>query len=288
VDIVSGRARDSRSKNKPKGIGSEVFESKRRTRLISTAVTLIIVFSLVVLGFCYSQGYFAGGNSASNGNGNNLNNNSNLNNGVSNAALIDALYSDYPNDEFTKSVNNTLREAGFNLDVFQGAEVTVDFLERLRSGYKLVILRMHSALSESNELYLFTAQPYSVGEYAQEQSYLLIKEAYASASSQPVFAVNWGFIKKLVAGRFSGTLVVAMGCDGANDPYLAKEFINQGAVGYIAFDGSVSLSHSDLATSYLVQALYLEKLPPEQAVNKANAEAGGDPAWGSILEYFPP
>jgi hypothetical protein len=288
VDNVSGCARDSHSKNIPKGTGREVFESKRRGRLISTAVTLVIIFSLIVLGVCYSEGYFAGSNSTSNGNGNNPNGNSNLNNSVSKAALIDALYSNYPNDEFTKSVNNTVQEAGLRLDVFQGAEVTVDFLEKLSSGYKLIILRMHSAMSDRNELYLFTAEPYAVGEYTQEQDFQLIKEAYASASSQPVFAVDWGFIERLVTGRFNGTLVVAMGCNGADDPFLAKEFINQGAIGYIGWNGLVSLSHSDMATLYLVQALYLNKLSPKQAVDKANAEAGEDPDLGSILKYCTP
>jgi hypothetical protein len=251
-------------------------------------VTLIIIFSLIVLGFCYSGGYFGGPNSTGNENGNNPNNNSNLNNSVSKAALIDALYSNYPNDEFTESVNNTLQEAGFKLDVFQGAEVTVDFLEKLSSGYKLIILRMHSAISKSNDLYLFTAEAYAVGKYTQEQNFQLVKEAYASESSQSVFAVNWGFIKRLVTGRFNGTLVVAMGCNGADDPFLAKEFINQGAIGYIGWKGPVSLSRSDMATLYLVQALYLNKLSPKQAVDKANAEAGEDPDLGSILEYCTP
>jgi len=269
------------AKNKPKGIRSEAFAYKKRVRIISV-VTFVIIFSLIIVVSYYLLGYFAGPKSTIEETEGNPSDNS------LRVALIDALFSSYPNEEFTRSVNKTLRQAGFEIDIYQGKEVTVDFLKRLTGGYKVVILRMHSALSTSNELYLFTAEPYSVGKYAQEQYFRLVKEAYPTEESQSVFAVNWGFIKRLMTGKFNGTLVIVMGCDGAVDPCMTQEFINQGAIGYVAWNGPVLLSHSDEAILYLIQALYMEGLPLEEAIEKTDSQIGEDPNWGAVLDYYVP
>jgi len=275
-------ARHQKVKNEPRGTKSEVSAYKKRVRIVSGVVTLIIVFSFIVVVSYYLVGYFTGSGSTINQTSGNLSGN------LLKAALIDALYSTHPNEEFTRSFNKSLLEAGFEVDIYQGRIVTVDFLKRLASGYKLIVLRMHSALSTNNELYLFTAESYSVEKYVQEQYFRLVKEAYPTEDSKSVFAVNWGFIKRLMTGKFNGTLVIAMGCDGAVDPLMAQEFINQGAIGYVAWNGSVVLSHSDEAILYLVQALYMEKLSLEETVGKTNNQIGKDPYWGTILEYYGP
>jgi uncharacterized membrane protein (DUF485 family) len=271
-----------RVKSKTEGMKKEIFRHKKRMRIVSTVFTFVIIFSLIAIVAYYSFGYLAGSNSAINHTGVNLSGNS------LRAALIDALYTSYPNLEFTKSVNKTLQEAGFRVDVYQGGEVTVDFLKKLQSGYRLIILRMHSALSTSNELYLFTAEPYYAEGYKQERYFRLVKEAYATEDSQPVFAVNWGFVKRCMTGKFEGALVIVMGCEGANDPQLFEEFVNQGAVGCVGWNGPVLLSHSDKAVLYLVEALYLRKLSLEQAVNDTNKCIGKDPLSDSVLESYVP
>lgn len=274
--------RHTRIKNKPKGIKRDVYAYKKRTRLISTVITCIIIFSLIALLSYYLTSYFAGSNPQTNENNGDLNDNS------LKAALIDALYSTHPNQEFTKSLNQTLREAGFEVDVFQGTQVTVDFLKKMPDGYKLIILRMHSALGTNNQLYLFTGELYSIGKYTQEQHLELVKQAYATDDSQSVFAVNWGFIKRCMTQKFNGTLVIAMGCDGTLDSWIIEEFINQGVVGYVAWTGPVLMSHTDKATLHLIQALYTEKLQLENAVEKTNSQVGEDPEWGAILDYYLP
>jgi len=172
-----------RSGKKPKGIKREVYADKKRMRRIYTVITFLIVISLIVLVSYYLTNYFFAPGSSTNENG------GNSGDGSLKAVLIDGLYTTLPNDEFTRLLSETLWEAGFEVDVFQGSEVTVDFLKSVSNGYKLVILRMHSALHD-DQLYLFTAEPYSVGKYTQEQQFQLVKEAYATEESQPVFAVN--------------------------------------------------------------------------------------------------
>jgi hypothetical protein len=134
---------------------------------------LLIILSVIIVVSYYVATYFVGSNSSTNENG------GGSGNGSLKAALIDGLYTTHPNDEFTRSLTETLREAGFEVDIFQGAEVTVDFLKTWSNGYKIVILRMHSVLHD-DQLYLFTAEPYSVGKYTQEQQFQIVKEAYAT------------------------------------------------------------------------------------------------------------
>lgn len=275
--------RNTGAKKKPKGTRSEVFAYKKRLRIISIVITFVVIFSLIaVVSYCLVS-HFVGPNSTI------YEPAGYLSDDAPRAALIDALCSNYPNEEFTRSVNKTLQEAGVRLDVYQGKEVTVEFLNRLKSGYKLIILRMHSALSTtSNELYLFTAEPFSPGKYVQELISKRVVEAYATDRSSSVFAVNWGFIKMFMTGKFNGALVVVMGCDGACDPWMTEEFINQGAIGYVAWTGQVLLSHSDKAILYLIQALYMEKLALEEAVENTNSQIGEDPGWGTVLDYYVP
>jgi len=276
-------ARNAGAKNKPKGIRSEVFAYKKRARIIFTVVTFVIIFCLIAVVSYYLVNYLLGSNSTIYETGGYLSDD------APRAALIDALYSNHPNDEFTRSVNKTLREAGVKVDVYQGKEVTVEFLNRLKGGYKLVILRMHSALSTtSNALYLFTAEPFFEGRYVQELNSKRVVEAFATNRSSSVFAVNWDFIKMFMTGKFDGALVVMMGCDGACDPWMTEEIINQGAIGYVAWNGKALLSHSDRAVLYLIQALYMENLPLEEAVEKTNSQIGEDPNWGSVLDCYVP
>ena len=268
------------AKKKPGGIRHEVYADKKRMRRISAIITLVIILSVVILLSYYLSTIFGGSGSSTNENGENFDNSLK-------AALIDALYATLPNDKFTNSLTETLQEAGFEVDVFQGTEVTVDFLKTVPNGYRLVILRMHSALL-ADQLYLFTAEPYSVGKYTQEQQFQIVKEAYATEDSQPVFAVNWGFIKRGMTGKFNNTLVIAMGCDGTRDPVMIQEFMNQDAVGYMSWNGPVLLSHSDAATVYLTKVLYLENLPAEEAIERTNNQVGPDPEHGTVLAYFAP
>jgi hypothetical protein len=275
---------------KPRGIKHEVAAYKRKMRTIYTLITFLLIVCVFIAVSVYFEGFFAGPElptestvaDSSKGMGGSVRNN------VPRAAVIDTLSNASLGGEFDDSVNRTLHEAGFGVDVYQGGQVTVDFLEKFSGGYKLVIFRVHSALAAKNELYIFTAEPYSSQKHLAEQSFLLVKEAYATESSQPVFAVNWGFVKRLMTGEFNGTLVVVMGCDGALDPLLSQEFVNQGAVGYIGWNGPVLLDHSDKAVQHFVDDLYVSKQPLKEAVNDTNTRVGPDPASGSLLECYVP
>ncbi len=210
----------------------------------------------------------------------------NTNGGFGRAALIDALYSNHPNDEFTDSINKTLKEAGIQLDVYKGEEVTVNLLENLKSGYKLIIFRMHSALSTEKQLNLFTAESYSVIKYVEEQFQQIVRTATAENNPHAIFTINCGFISRFMQGKLNGTLVIAMGCEGTLDPELIDTFLRLDAQAYIGWNGPVLLSHSDDAVTYLVQKIYIEKLSVIESVNETNRVIGEDSFNGTVLDYY--
>jgi len=277
---MSRLSRLAKAEKKPKRLKSEIYAYKRKMRIVSLVVTLVILASLIVLFSYYLLAYFGIFSSSKD------DDNGTSNNTLLKAALVDALYSDFPNDYFTSELNHTLQAAGYSVDVFQGTNVTVNFLKKLPTGYKLIVLRLHSALSKSGDLCFFTAEPYSVGAHTQEQQSRLVKEAYAREDSQSVFAVNWAFVRVFMEKELNGTLVVAMGCDGTLDEGVIREFKNQGAVGYVGWTGPVSLSHSDKAVLHFVRCLYERGMSFEQAVEDTNRVVGADPTWGARLECY--
>lgn len=205
------------------------------------------------------------------------------------AALVDALWVSVPDNLFTSELVDTLSQTGFSVDVYKGEKVTVDLLYSLPECYDLLVLRMHSAVhSETLGLYLFTAEPYSEEKYLSEQQHQLVKKAYTFNYLDPVFAVNWMFVKRCMPEKFANTTVIVMGCDGALDLKIAKEFFNQGANAYIAWNGSVLPSHSSKTTLQLLENLYIEKLPLQQAVEKTNKQVGPDPNSNSTLTLILP
>ncbi len=65
----------------------------------------------------------------------------------SKAAIIDQLYDLQPNPAFIEQTTQYLQDYGFEVDLYQGDAVTVDFYRKLPTyGYKLIIFRVHSGL----------------------------------------------------------------------------------------------------------------------------------------------
>jgi hypothetical protein len=208
--------------------------------------------------------------------------------GVVRAVVVDALSLDGLNASFVEEVMGVLEGEGFRVDAFSGSAVTVDSLKSLPGGYGVVLLRMHSAVAVNGEVYLFTGENYSSGKYVDERGFGLVRQCFPDEGNESVFGVNWGFVKRLMTGKFSGSVVVAMGCDSGVDEVLAEEFLGQGARAFVGWSGPVLLSHSDDAALALTRFLCAEKLSVEAAVEKVNALVGSDPSSGAVLKCFVP
>jgi hypothetical protein len=88
-------------------------------------------------------------------------------------------------------------------------------------------------------------------------------------------------------GTCKDALVIMMGCEGLNNTKMAQAFIEKGAKAYISWKGSVSAGHTDTATINLLQHIITEKQTIKQAIDNTMKEVGPDPAYNSLLTYYP-
>jgi hypothetical protein len=213
--------------------------------------------------------------------------------GPKTAVIVDQLSLTEPNPAFAEQARNVLELAGYLVDDFEGKEVTVEFYSGLPlRDYDLVILRVHSGLAAiwgemTDYVGLFTGEPYSETKYADAEDAGLVGAATYSRGGEAVFGVSPEFIASGMFGRFHGTTVIMMGCDGLKSDTTAQAFIDKGAKAVVGWSGRVSASHTDKATEHLLQHLLIERHTMRDAVALTMAEVGPDPEYDSTLLSYP-
>jgi len=208
------------------------------------------------------------------------------------AAIVDHLSLTYPNQTFIQTATNTLKQAGYTVDYYPGEKVTVEFYRNLPTHeYSLIILRVHSTTGGNPFVFLFTSEPYSESKYVYEQlTDRLGPVAYSFEEAQKgigYFGITPLFVKSNIKGKFASTVIIMMGCEGLKNTNMAEAFIEKGVKAYISWNGSISASHTDQATTILLQHLILEKQTIKQAIENTMKEVGPDPAYESLLIYYP-
>lgn len=227
------------------------------------------------------------------------------------AAIVDQLSLTFPNQDFVDKATDVLEGAGYAVDYYPGEAATVEFYRDVpRQDYELLVLRVHSALLKhltprpgassaaieravaalEDNVFLFTSDAYSDTQYLEEQTELrLVPVDYAE--HPPPFTGYFGiasdFVRSSMQGRFDGTTVILMGCDGLTFDATAAAFVDKGAGAVVGWDGAVSASHTDEATERLLHYLVVEKQTPSEAVARAMADVGPDPSYGSKLALYP-
>jgi hypothetical protein len=209
------------------------------------------------------------------------------------AAIVDHLSLKMPNETFVQVTATILTKANFTVDYFSGEKVTVNFYRNLPMGrYKLIILRVHSALDANGNppLALFTSEPLDSRKHVNEQLSGQVQGVMFTPytpGDKAYFGIMPNFIESCVKGQFQNSLIIAMGCDGLRYTDMAQAFIEKGAKAYIGWNASVSASHTDTATISLLRHLITEKQTIKQAVENTMKEAGPDPTYKSQLTYYP-
>ncbi len=205
------------------------------------------------------------------------------------AAIVDQLSLSQPNQTFIQTSINILETAGFTVDYYKGEEVTVEFYRKLPThGYSLIILRVHSAITVgSRSLGLFTSETYSKTKYVYEQLTDQLVGAKFLNEETVYFGISPLFVVHSTKGTFQNTTIIQMGCEGLAYATMAEAFIQKGAKVYISWSGDVLASHTDQATTGLLEHLVTEKQTIKQAVTETMKEIGPDPVDDSILLYYP-
>ena len=211
------------------------------------------------------------------------------------AAIIDQLYMLQPNQAFLDQVSGELEAYGFEVNLYQGDEVTVDLYQKLPSlGYQLIVFRAHSGFlvtPEGEQVYItwfFTSEPYSTSEHLIGQVTGQLAKARISENHPWVFAVGSKFVLESMEGDFNNTVIIMMGCNALEVVDLSLAFTEKGASTYLGWDYNVSLEYVDEATISLIQNLCTEGLTIEEAVAKVMADKGADPYYDAVLKYYPP
>jgi len=214
------------------------------------------------------------------------------------AAIVDQLYILEPNQDFIDQAKTYLQASGFDVDIYQGKQVSVSFYRQLpKHRYKLIIFRAHSGLMQrqedsqavvKEETYLFTGETYKTTKYVREQLTDQILPAKMVEDYPSVFAINSKFLLASMSGRFEDTAIIMMGCGTTYLSDMAGVFVLKGASTYIGWDSGVGIGYVDEATLLLVKNLCIEGLTVEEAIAETIAQEGADPSTGARLKYYPP
>ena len=209
------------------------------------------------------------------------------------AVIVDQLSSVQENDAFVTNVTKELETYGFEVDLCQGDNVTVDFYRHLAAhGYRLIIFRAHSGLLAENEVTqdrttLFTNEKYSQLSHYDDQLHDRLVMARVGEGYPMVFGIPPKFITESMDGRFNDAVVIMMGCSGLFVRDLAQAFVDKGASIYVGWNGSVELYYIDAATPYLLEQLCSGNLTIKEAVDRTMDIIGPDPEHKAELEYYP-
>jgi hypothetical protein len=269
-----------KNRKKPKGTKAEIRAYKKRLQYVAAIVTVAILVTIIAFSSFLIYSYL------------NPSPNQNTNSTTQlKTAIVDHLSLTVPNQTFIQTATNILETANYTVDYYPGEEVNVEFYRNLPThGYDLIVLRVHSTFSDESVV-LFTSERYSLNKYEYEQ---LIDRVGAVAYSREesekgiaYFGILPKFVKYSMKQTFDNTTIIMMGCDGLMYTPMAEAFVKKGAKVYIGWNGPVSASHTDQATTQLLQHLITEKQTIKQAVENTKNEVGPDPADGSILLYYP-
>ena len=210
------------------------------------------------------------------------------------ATIVDHLSLTFPNQTFIQTATTMLEQAGYTVDYHPGEEVTVEFYRNLPAGENnLIILRVHSALAineggqELGFVDLFSSELYSTTRYVSEQLTDQVSKCMFSTRGPAYFGISPPFVQRSMKGTFKNATIILMGCGGLAYTTLARAFIQRGAKTCIGWNGLVLASHTDRATTNLLQHLILEKQTIGQAVENTVNEVGADPTYRSLITYYP-
>ncbi len=209
------------------------------------------------------------------------------------AVIVDQLSLNHPNQTFIDLNIKILQDAGYTVDYVPGEKVTVEFFRNLPTyNYKIIILRVHVAESiEMQQTAFFTNEEYSESRYIVDQmSQTLGIAKYPDSNlsdDTTYFAISPRFIQNGMIGEFNDTAIIMMGCFSLKYPKMAEALITKGAGFCVGWNETVSASHTDWATSTLMEHLLVKNESVSQSVYNTMAEVGIDPDYYSGLSYYP-
>jgi hypothetical protein len=212
------------------------------------------------------------------------------------AAIVDQTALSQPNTEFTQEALAYLTTAGFEVDLFEGEEVSVEFYRTLPTmGYQWIIFRAHATndfldpAPPGEPVYLYTGERHDKARYTFEQltRQIMAGKVLYEEDSPSLFIIGPGFVRRSMEGRFDGTTILLGGCDSLSTTDMAEALVERGASVVIGWNGLVDLFHNDRTVLYLLRLLAVDKVPLDLAMTRTMLEIGPDPTYKSVLTWYP-
>ncbi|MGI0056832.1 MAG: hypothetical protein ACREAK_05605 [Nitrosarchaeum sp.] len=242
--------------------------------------------------------------------------------GVPKALILDQLYNEMPNEHFQNTAKEYLETAGYEVDIINTDDITVEFYKNLPTmDYKFVVVRSHGVADESNhnEVGLFTGEKYSTDSYILEQlsgtvkkgtplldltfkpsaqestnwiktdanQYELTSKVEIIDNSQDeFFVISSKFINESMNGYFSNTIFFLGGCETLAEPSFAKSLIDREASLVVGWDRPISANDNDKIMLRFLQHFLVDKNDIEQAIDLAQFIPIENMHYPSSLSYY--
>ena len=218
------------------------------------------------------------------------------------AAILDMMYTEYPNRYFDDTVEKNLQDVGYQVDVYKTENVTVDLYKKLPTmNYKFIVFRTHGlhkgTVEKSSSI--FTGEVYSKNKHYTEQlarqvekgvpylrSEILAKGGYGAFVNQTYFVIGSRFVDQSMIGTFPNSTIIIGGCDSMSNNLLAKSLVSRGASGVIGWNNLVSLDDNDKGILMVMDEIIINKKSVENATKTVTANFTANPTFPAKLEYY--
>lgn len=206
-------------------------------------------------------------------------------------AILDQFHEERPG--FTRKTVELFEGENIKVDVYEN--ITIDLYRQLPTlGYKVIILRVHSAQATETEegteyeITLFTTESYSSSKYPVLQTEGLVGPVSFRGPDErgKKFAITNKFVRSEMKGKFDNTLLVMVSCSVLNPKSkygFVRTLMRKGASAIASWNGLVTLSHGNKATFRFLKHIVLDNMTLKKAADETLEEAGPDPKHGTEL-----
>ncbi len=212
-----------------------------------------------------------------------------LDDGIPKAVIIDQLYDEIPNPDFQQNATEYFKTAGYDVDIYNTKDITVDFYKELPSmDYEFIVIRSHATafyFKYASEA-LFTGEKYSPKKHSVDQlsghigpaAPLNVAEINKMSKdivdSQTYFVFGSKFVDEKMVGKFPGSVIVLAGCYTTSSELLSQSLIDRGASVVVGWDNTVRVDQSDKVILAFLEKMLVNGEVVPQAVNSVTFEFG--------------
>jgi len=237
----------------------------RGITVLATAVVLISVFS--TLAFVENQ--------------------TTLDDGIPKAVIIDQLHDELPNLIFQQNATEYFETAGYDVDIYNTKDITVDFYRELPSmNYEFIVIRSHATafyFKYASEA-IFTGEKYSPKKHSVDQLSGHIgpaaplnvaeinKMSQDIVDSQTYFVFGSKFVDEKMVGKFPDSVIVLAGCYTTNSEILSQSLIDRGASVVVGWDDNVVPRQNDSVILALLEKMLVDGEVLPEAVSSVTNE----------------